>query len=168
MYLNAEFQERDSVIRALRSLKENGVPPEDLDVFSDVPLELPRDALKRPSRMPVTVLTGTVTFLLLAIGFVWFTQHNYPIITGGMPIFSFWPTGVVFYELAMLGAIVTSLFAFLVESGLFRRGHRPPLTAFEPGLIYLRIHCVPDQEHSLRHLLETEGGHNFTTVGDAG
>jgi Protein of unknown function (DUF3341) len=168
MYLDAEFQERDAIIRALRNLKESGVRSDDLDVFSDVPLELPRDALKRPSHMSFAVLTGAITFLLLAIGFVWFTQNNYRIITGGMPLFSFWATGVVFYELMMLGAIATSLLAFLYESGLLRRVRRPPLPLFEPGLIYLRVHCPPDREHVVRQLLETEGGRNFTTVGDAG
>jgi hypothetical protein len=167
MYLSSEFQDRESIIRALRDLRANGVGPDDLDVFSDEPLELPRHALERRTHMSVAVVTGAITSCLLVIGFVYFTQHNYPIITGGMPIFSFWATGVVFYELTMFGAIVTTVFWFLRESGLLRRSGRPPAPLFEPGLICLRVHCDPDQEDGVRRLLETAGASNFRTWGDA-
>ena len=168
MYLSGEFQNKEAVIRALQDLKENGLGPDAIDVFSDIPLELPRNALERPSHMSLAVVTGAITALLLAIGFVYFTQYNYPIITGGMPIFSFWATGVVFYELTMLGAIGTSLFWFLRESGLLRRAHRPLAPVFEPGLICLRVRCHPDQEHLVRRLFETAGVRTFTTEGEAG
>jgi hypothetical protein len=167
MYLSGEFQERASIIRALRTLKANGLNPDDLDVFSSVPLELPRSALQRRSHMSFAVVTGAVTFALLIIGFVYFTQHSYPLITGGMPIFSFWATGVVFYELTMLGAILTSLFWFLRESGLLSRKRRPPAPSFEPGLICLRVHCASNQEDSIRRLLEAAGASNFRTEGSA-
>jgi hypothetical protein len=166
VHLSGEFPERASIIRALRDLKENGIVPEDLDVFSDVPLELPRNALDRRTHMSFAVVTGAVTFGLSVIGFVYFAQHNYPLITGGMPIFSFWATGVVFYEMTMLGAIVTSLFWFLRESGLLSRKHRLPAPSFEPGLICLRVRCRPDQEQVVRRLLEAAGASNFRTEGD--
>jgi hypothetical protein len=168
MYLSGEFQERDSIIRALRYLKENGLKPDHLDVFSEVPLELPRDALERRSHMSFAVVMGAITSCLLTIGFVYFTQYNYPLFTGGMPLFSFWATGVVFYELTMLGAIVTSLFWFVHESGLLRRVRRAPAPIFEPGSICVRVLCDPGQEHVIRQLLETAGARNFTTEGDAG
>lgn len=167
MYLNGEFEERESVIQALRDLKDNGLAPEDLDVFSDVPLEIPRTALDRPSHMSLAVVTGAVAFCLLIVGFVYFAQHNYPIITGGMPIFSFWATGVVFYELTMFGAVLTSLFWFLRESGLLSRKRRLPAPSFQPGLICLRVRCAADQEHSVHQLLEKAGASNLSTEGDA-
>ncbi len=166
VYLSGEFQERDSIIRALRNLKENGLGPDDIDVFSDVPLELPRTALDRRSHMSLAVVTGAVTFGLLIVGFVYFAQHNYAIITGGMPIFSFWATGVVFYELTMLGAILSSLLWFLLESGLLSRKRRMPAPSFEPGLICLRVHCNSNQEHFVRTLLESAGASNFKMEGD--
>jgi len=161
MYLTGDFQERTSIIRALRVLKENGLAPKDLDVFSSEPLELPRSALPRSSHMSLAVVTGAISFGLLVVGFVYLAQHNYPIITGGMPIFSFWATGVVFYELTMLGAILTSLIWFLHESGLFTR--KPPPPSYEPGAICLRVQCAPDKERTLRQLLETAGATNFKT-----
>ena len=47
-----------------------------------------------------------------------FTQRSYPLPTGGMPIVAMWPTGIIMYELMMLGAIVTTIVAFVVATGL--------------------------------------------------
>ena len=61
-----------------------------------------------------------------------------------MPIFSFWATGVVFYELTMFGAIVSALFWFLYESGFFAESRaKPPI--FEPGPICVRVYCQGEQ-----------------------
>ena len=167
MQVSGQFEGRDSVIRALRDLKESGLGASDIDVFSDVPLELPQSALERRSHMSLAVVSGAILCCLLVIGFVYFTQHNYPLVTGGMPIFSFWATGVVFYELMMLGAIVTSLFWFLLESGLLRKTHQPPPPPREPGLICLRVRCDADREQFVRGLMESAGGRDFSQEGDA-
>jgi hypothetical protein len=47
-----------------------------------------------------------------------FTQRTYPLPTGGMPIVAMWPTGIVMYELTMLGAIFTTILTFLIGVGL--------------------------------------------------
>lgn len=164
MFLSAEFDDRKTVIRALRDLKSEGFAPDDVAVFSDEPIEFPRDALHRPSHMSLAVVIGAITFGLLVIGFVYFTQYNYPIITGGMPTFSFWATGVVFFELTMFGAIVTTFLWFLYESGLLSRGRRKPAPAVEPGLIALRVECAPNRADSVRQLLESAGAENIRSL----
>ena len=156
MFLRGDFEKKASVIQALRQLRANGFAESEIDVFSDEPVEFPSGVLDRGSRMSLTVVTGAITLCLLAIGFVYFTQHNYPLITGGMPLFSFWATGVIFYELTMLGAIVTTLICFLLESGLLRRDRRP-VPAIEPGVICIRVQCRPDQADETRRVLERAG-----------
>ena len=84
-----------------------------------------------------------------------------------MPIFSFWATGVVFYELTMFGAILTTFFWFLRESGLLRRGRRPPAPSVEPGIICVRVECSPDQADAARRSLESAGAENVRTIGDS-
>jgi hypothetical protein len=91
--------------------------------------------------MSLVVVLGAIAFCLSIIGFVYYTQHDYPLVTGGMPIFSFWSTGVVFYEITMLGAILTTSGCFLWESGLFRRDRRVPVPDIVPGMICLRVRC---------------------------
>lgn len=52
------------------------------------------------------------------------TQRAYPLPTTNMPIVALWPTGVVVYELTMLGAILTTLISLLVGARIpdWRKG----------------------------------------------
>jgi Protein of unknown function (DUF3341) len=166
MFLAGDFLDRDTTARALLDLKAKGFTPVDLAVFSDAPIEFPRDILDRPSHMSFAVVLGAITWCLLIIGFVYFTQYNYPIVTGGMPIFSFWAAGVVFYEITMFGAIVTTLFWFLRESGLFDR--RLPAPVVEPGVISVRIDCRASRaETAARDSLLSAGAENVRILGEA-
>jgi hypothetical protein len=167
VFLTGDFHEKEAMVRAIQELKANGFGLDDIDVFSDEPLEFPRGVLERPTRMSLAVVTGAITFCLLTVGFVYFTQYNYPLITGGMPLFSFWATGVVFYELTMLGAIVTTFVWFLRESGLLRRDHGAPVPAVEPGFIYLRVRCDPNRRDQVTGLLKRAGANNVTDARDA-
>lgn len=167
MILTGDFHQKEAAVRALEGLKAHGFGLDDLDLFSDEPLELPRGVLERPTRMSLAVVTGAITFCLLTVGFVYFTQYNYPLITGGMPLFSFWATGVIFYELTMLGAILTAFVWFLRESGLLRRGRKRPTPVIEPGMIYLRVHCGPNQRDEVTGLLNRAGANNVTELRDA-
>jgi hypothetical protein len=46
------------------------------------------------------------------------TAYPFPLITGGMPLVSPWPTGIVTYELTMMSTIVTTVVTLLVMTGL--------------------------------------------------
>ena len=167
MFLTGDFHQKEAALRALREMEGKGFGLDDLDVFSDEALEFPSGVLERPTRMSFAVVTGAITFCLLTVGFVYFTQYNYPLITGGMPLFSFWATGVVFYELTMLGAILTTFVWFLRESGLLRRGRKGPVPAIEPGLIYLRVRCSSNQTDEVTGILKRAGADNVTQGRDA-
>jgi hypothetical protein len=164
VYFTAEFRRTETTVQALRQLKAKGFGANDLDVFSDEPLELPRGVLDRSSHMSLGVVAGAITFCLLATGFVYFTQYNYPLITGGMPLFSFWATGVVFYEMTMLGAILTTFVWLLAESGLLRRNRKTPVPAVEPGIICVRVRCRPDQAEEAARCLERAGANNVRKI----
>lgn len=148
MYLTAEFREKGGVVEAIRMLRSAGITPDDLDLFSEEPVELPRGVLDRPSRMSLASVAGALFFGAAATTFVYWAQHNYRLVTGGMPVFSFWATGVITYEMTMLGAIITTFAWFLWESGLLRRRDQAvPVPEVDPGSICLRVRCAD------RHLL---------------
>jgi hypothetical protein len=165
VFLAADFLDKEAAARVILDLKADGFKSADLAVFSDEPVEFRRSVLHRPSHMSLAVVTGATTSCLLAIAFVYFTQYNYPIVTGEMPIFSFWATGVVFYELTMFGAIVTTFFWFLWESGLLPRRRRAPAPHVEPGIISLRIDCGPDTADAVRRSLTSAGATNIRVLG---
>jgi len=165
MYLTGEFSERQSIGAAIERLKAQGRTPEDLAIFSTEPVELDPGILDRPSRMSLAAVSGAISLCLLAAGFVWYTQRDYPLITGGMPLFSFWATGVVFYEMTMLGAIVTIFLMFLWESGLLRRREGAPVPVLEPGRVYLRVHCEPDEISAIGECLYKTGANRVQKLG---
>ena len=144
MYLNGEFSDKHVVTRAIEELKARGIDPRNLDVFSMEPVLLEPGVLDRRSHMSLAAVLGAIAFGVSATVFIWYAQTSYPLITGGMPIFSFWATGVPSYELTMFGAIVTTFGYFLWESGMLRRG-KAPVPAMEPGAIHLRVRCAADQ-----------------------
>jgi hypothetical protein len=157
VYLKAEFREKETAARAILELKANGFGPDALDVFSNEPVEFADGVLDRPSRMSLVVVASALTCCVLTILFVRYTQYNYPLVTGGMPLFSFWSTGVVFYELTMLGAILSSFAWFLWESGLVRRRNPAPVPDVEPGVICLRVRCSDEQAQLASGQLEQAG-----------
>ena len=164
LYLAGTFTDKGAAIQAIKQLKAMGYGPNDLTVFSDEPVELPRGVLDRPSHMSLAVVSGAVIFFILCVSFVYYTQYDYPLVTGGMPIFSFWPTGVVFYEITMLGAVLTTTGWFIWESGLLRRDKNVPVPSIEPEAICLRVRCAPEQFAMASSLLEQTGAKNVAKL----
>jgi len=164
LYLAGCFAEKQEAVQAINQFKANGYGPDDLTVFSDEPIEFKRGVLDRPSHMSLAVVSGAVIFFLAVVGFVYYTQHAYRVVTGGMPIFSFWPTGVVFYEITMLGAVLTTTGWFIWESGLLRRDKSIPVPLIEPEVICLRVRCTPEKLASAQDLLEKAGAKNVVKL----
>jgi hypothetical protein len=165
VYLCGDFNEKSATAQAIRELTAKGFGQDCIDIFSDKPVEFPRGLLERRSRMSFATVIGAIVACLLTIAFVYFAQYNYPLMTGGMPLFSLWATGVIFFELTMFGSIVTTFLWFLKESGLPRRGSRAPAPPVEPGTICLRIRCLAEQADEVSRYLARAGAHNVRLIG---
>lgn len=168
LYLAGTFADKSGAILAINQLKTDGFHAADLTVFSDEPVELPRGVLDRPSHMSLVVVLGAIAFFLMVVGFVYYTQYDYRLVTGGMPIFSFWPTGVVFYEITMLGAVLTTTGWFIWESGLLRRDRSVPVPSIEPEVICLRVRCTAEKFSAASALLEKAGAKKVSKLEKAG
>ena len=168
MYLTAEFRDQEALERAIQSLKAGGVGVTDLDVFSEEPVEFRRGILDRPSRMSLVAVLGAILNGGLATGFLYFAQNNYRINTGGMPVFSFWGTGVITYEMTMLGAVVATFLWFLWESGLIRqRDKTAPVPVVAPGCMCLRVRCAAGQAERAVELMQRAGACDVERKGNA-
>jgi hypothetical protein len=142
VYLLAEFRDKEPVRRAIDSLRASGFTPDDLDLFSEEPVELPRGVLDRPSHMSLAAVVGAIVVGSAATAGVALAQNHYKVITGGMPVFSMWGTGVITYETTMMGAVFTTFGFFLWESGLIRkRDKTAPVPVVPPESICLRVRC---------------------------
>lgn len=164
LYLRADLPTKAAAMQAIRELKAVGLTENELAVFSDRPVEFPHGVLDRPSRMSLVVILGAIAFCFSIVGFVYYTQTSYPLITGGMPIFSFWSTSVVFYEITMLGSILTTFGCFIWESGLLRRDRRIPVPDVAPGVICLRVRCQQERFKVVSESLSHAGALKVETL----
>ncbi|MGH9686624.1 MAG: quinol:electron acceptor oxidoreductase subunit ActD [Candidatus Acidiferrales bacterium] len=115
------FPDPRSADRGLKVLQSAGVRPENMLVMSPEPFEeFEFGRADRKTPMPWIAalggLIGGISGYLLA----WYTQVAYPmhIISGGMPVVSKWPSGIITYELTMLGAILATAVTLLITARL--------------------------------------------------
>jgi len=168
MYLIGEFRETRAAAAAIQKLRAGGIGPGDLDLFSEEPVALPRGLLDRPSHMSLVSVLGAIALGSLATLFVRYAQNDYKLVTGGMPIFSFWATGVITYEMTMLGAIVATFIWFLWESGLVRkRDQRAPVPRVAPGSMCLRVRCAADWADRANEIMKGSGAVHIERRADA-
>ena len=100
------------------------VRPCDIEVISSEPIHEIGSLIAGKSRLPAFVLTGAFVGVAAGCGLASITALLYPIHTGGMPILSFLPIGIVSYEVMMLCAILFSLAGLIWEARLLRRRPR--------------------------------------------
>ena len=162
MFLTAEFADAQSVARALAALRAQGFNGDQMDVFSTEPVEISDGLLHRRSHMSLAAVASAAIFCLSALLFVRYAEYNYPLITGGMPIFSWWANGVIFYEFTMFGSITATFVMFLVESGLFRQ--RAPVPALVAGRILLRVSCGAGRVAAAMDSLQQAGAANVAEL----
>jgi hypothetical protein len=113
------YSDPESAQRAVDSLRGADVPMQEIAVISSQPFD-EYEFGRRDHRTPMPWLAalgglagGAGGFLLAVL-----SQKAYPLSTGGMPIVALWPSGIVTYELTMLGAILTALLILLVTARL--------------------------------------------------
>jgi hypothetical protein len=108
-----------SAERAVNELQAAGVSQGRIVVMSAEPFgEYSFSQTEHATMMPwLAVLGGVVGgvsgYLLAA-----YTQEAYPLITGGMPLIASWPTGIITYELTMLGAVIATVITLLATTRL--------------------------------------------------
>jgi len=156
MILSAEYRAQDRLEEALLALREAGVSAEEIALFSAKPVELPEGLLDRPGRMS---LVSILCALALGIGFTSFmfwAQLDYPLITGGMPIVSAWPVGVVIFEVTMGGAVVGVMLSFFLQGRFFRRPRiAPPAGPRDPESIVLSAIVPDDRKDEFQAILSS-------------
>lgn len=117
----AIFDTRAEAVAALGELQREGVPRSSITVMSSEPLHLEdNDAPK--SRIAGFAIAGGFIGAAFAVFLTVWTSRRVGLVTGGMPIVSWWAFGIIVFELAALGAILTTLGRMIFEAGLARHG----------------------------------------------
>lgn len=124
MILLAEFEKGDALVAAARQAK--GEDFSVIDAFTPIPLpELDDFAPGGTSRLQIWMLVSGVIMALVAFGVqTWSAVYDYPINSGGRPLFS-WPAFLIApVEVGILAAALTGFIVCLRLGGLPRLHHR--------------------------------------------
>ena len=116
------FADPDAAQRAVDNLRAAGVVDRDIIVISSSPFE-EYEFSHRDKATWIYWLAGVGGVIGLLSGY-WltrFTELDWPLPTGGMPIVSTWPNLVIIFELTMLFAILTTVLTLLITTKIPRR-----------------------------------------------
>ena len=115
----------------------------------------------------VNVLTPNVVRLPGGGYRMYYTQLDYPLVTGGMPLTSGWATGVVTFEFTMAGAVVGTVLMFLWESGLVHFWKRVPALPRRENTIGVRLHCPDHLAGRAADLLRASGAASVEEIAES-
>ena len=123
------YPDPDSAERAVELLRGANVDDRSIVVLSSEPFdEYQFGRRDHETIMPWLAALGGLVGGASAFAFVAFTQKVYPLPTGGMPIVSLWPNGIITYEFTMFGAILTTLVTLIITA----RSPRDSARLFDP------------------------------------
>ncbi len=95
--------------------------PKDIEVISAEPLHDVGELISGKSRLPIFVVTGAIVGASAGWAMAAVTARLYPLNTGGMPVISQLPAGIVTYEAMMLLAVLFTFVGMLLEARLPRK-----------------------------------------------
>ncbi len=117
--IRAIFNSHDEALAALTELERAGVPHSQITLLSSEPVHV--EAGEQKTRIGLFAIAGGLIGAGLAITLTVWTSRSVGLVTGGMPIASPWPFGIIVFELTALGAILGTLGRMIYEARLLRR-----------------------------------------------
>lgn len=155
------FDGVETAANAGRALRDLSLPPGSVTTISAVPL--PDGAVvtdPTPIRFPRIVIAGWFVGAAAGLGLTLATYLLYPLVTGGKTIVSVPPTLIITYEVAMLFALLATLFGSGREMRLLRF---PPKVVHDPrihdGKIALCVRVEGEgQAFRVTSILKAAGG----------
>ncbi len=119
----ALYRDGHAAQQAVNRLRAAGIADRDITVISSYPMEDHEFGhMDSKSWMWWIACGGGLLGAATAVALAWITETWWPINTGGLPTWAWWPNLIIIFELTMLGAIVATVIALVVTAGLGRGG----------------------------------------------
>jgi hypothetical protein len=130
----------DQAAEALETLRGMGITDRDMTVISGTPFS--EKMLGRPmswTRIPIIGISGALVGFLTALFFNFGTPLLYPIRVGGMAYQTLPTSFVVFFELTMLGLLISTflgVFVEMISPSFGPQGYDPRITDGHIGVLF--------------------------------
>ena len=118
----ALYSTGDAAQRAVNSLRAAGYNDRDITIITAAPMEdYEFSHIGRETYQWYIAVGGGLLGLLFGTWLTQFTETDWPITVGNMPIVAWYPNLIVIFELTMLGGILSTVITLIVTAGLGRR-----------------------------------------------
>jgi len=117
------YPDGQSAQQAVNRLRSSGVVDRDITVITAQPMEdYEFGQMDKQTWMWWFACLGGLIGMSAGFGLAWLTEHSWPINTGGLPIFAWWPNLIIMFEMTMLGAITATVITLIVSALMPERG----------------------------------------------
>jgi Protein of unknown function (DUF3341) len=115
------YPDGSSAQQAVNRLRAAGVVDRDITIMSAQPMEdFEFGHRDKATWMWWMACAGGLIGMVSALGLAWLTETSWPLDTGGLPIFAWWPNLIIIFELTMLGAILATAITLVMTARLGR------------------------------------------------
>lgn len=143
----AIFDTAGEAMRASASLKREGFSTDSITLMSAEPIhdEVARMDATSKSRTGIFAIAGGAAGAIAALLLMVLTSRQVNVITGGMPIVSPWPFGIIVFEMTALGAILAAVGRMIYEARLLSRGALASYDeAVADGKVVVEVDCADE------------------------
>ena len=142
------YPDGQSAQQAVNRLRSAGVVDRDITVITAQPMEdYEFGQMDKQTWMWWFACLGGLIGMSTGFGLAWVTEKSWPINTGGLPIFAWWPNLIIIFEMTMLGAIMATVITLIVSALMPERGrgwlYDPEVT---DGKILVGIENPPERD----------------------
>ncbi len=115
----ALYPDGQSAQQAVNRLRAVGLADREITVLSSQPMDdYEFGQMDKATWMWWLASGGGLLGMMAAIWLSWLTETSWPINTGGLPTFAWWPNLIIMFELTMLGAILATVATLAVSARL--------------------------------------------------
>ena len=141
------YSDPDAAQQAVESLRRAGVADDAITVMASQPYEEYEFSHRYKQTWLFWIAAGGgVLGLLAGLTVAYITETFWPLVTGGMPIVSWWPNIIIMFELTMLGAILATVVSLLVMTELPTTRSKIYDSGISEGKILVAVENPPDGE----------------------
>jgi hypothetical protein len=141
------YADPDSAQHAVEGLRREGVPEDSIVVVTSQPYEEYEFSHRYKQTWLFWIAAGGGALGLgVGLTLAYLTQTLWPLVTGGMPIFAWWPNIIIMFELTMMGAIVATVVSLFVTTELPTTQSRVYDPDVSQGKIMVAVEEPADQD----------------------
>ena len=141
----ALYPDGQSAQQAVNRLRAAGITDRDITVISSEPMEdYEFGHMDSASWIWWIACAGGLIGTATAAGLAYISEVSWPIDTGGLPIWAWWPNLIIMFELTMLGAIIATVITLVVTAGLGRGGDKLYDPEVSDGKILVGVENPPE------------------------